>query len=982
MEGETGPLRVPPGRQEVVLAGLLLDMGRVVATDHLVDVLWDHNPPDTARTQVQICISRLRRSLATVNARIETRSSGYLLRADRGSLDADLYREGVDAATVLDKEGRTGEAAARMRAVLDLWRGPALDGIDAPYLRTKADRLDKDWLNTLERCFDLELALGRHQRLVGEIREFVDAHPLHEGLRGQLMLALYRTGRQAEALEAYREGRDLLVERLGLDPGERLREMEAAILGGDSSLQLREHARLSVDRPEPAPVLAAEAAEPVDNAEAAASHPRVIRPDQLPADVADFVGRDDAVRGLRQALVGDGATGVAVLFGRPGIGKSATAVRAAHHDLAADFPDGRLYCDLRATREEPLRPTDVLGRFLRALGVPGTGIPDDLDERGEIYRTLLASRRILVVLDDAVSEAQVAPLLPGVGDCAVIVSSRVRLTGLPGAKVIELGGLSEEHSLELLANVVGRDRVEAEPESARALLGTIGRLPLALRIVAARLAARPHWPLASMVDRLADERRRLDELAHGDMTVRVGLSLTYDGLPPSDAQVFRLLGLVDGSTIPAWVPGAVMDDHRPFPGDLAEPLVDAHMLDISGIDVAGEPVYRFHDLVRDFSRERLLREEPAAERAIAEERLTGGWLALVDEANREMMGGNYLQVRGGASRGSLPRAYVERLMADPMAWVDQERANLRTAVRQAGEAGLDEHAWELVSGLTLLFNRHGHLDDVEEIHRQALPVVRAAGNRRGEAALGLCFDTVCVEKNRFAKGRSVVEYSLRLFTEVGDPLGQALASKSLAYHAQLRGDVRDVIAHCEPALALFREVGDPVGQRSVLTHLGLTYVMCGDHDASRVRFEEALDIAEKLNDVRGRAQVLRRMAQADRLRGEFTVAADRILDALELLDTMVDPVGEACLLHDLGRVRLAQGRPTEAQVPLERALEIRELLRAKDGVASVTLTLAKVAAMQGDAARASALASQARGSFVGPETAGERKEADRIIAAG
>lgn len=604
-------VRVPPGRQQVILAALLMEADQIVSTDFLVDAIWDENPPDTARTQVQICVSRLRKSLSAIGGadRIVTRSPGYLLHLGRDLLDVHVYNRLVAEADVLQREGRHEQATALLHQAVALWRGPALSGIPSRVLEAKAARLDEDRLATVEGRIELELGLGRHRQLIGELSTLVQEHPLRERLRAQLMLALYRSGRQVEALDAYRTGRDRLMDELGLKPGDELRSLETAILSGDPALHPEQAS---------APGMGGGAAH---TSSAPVPHPGEVpsgfpdpeaRPQQLTSDTSDFVGRSDLLRSVEEVLVGTAesrAVGVAVIIGKPGVGKSAMATHIGHRLMEEHFPDGQLYCDLRGTQDHPTTPADALGRFLRAFGVPGQAIPEDTDERAEMYRSLLARKRVLVVLDDAVGESQVTPLLPGSSSCGVIVTSRARLTGVPGSQLTELDVLTIEQSLDLLGRALGRERVMGEHEAAMALVRTVGRLPLALRIVAARLAARPHWSLASMLNRLADERNRLDELAHGELTIRASLSLTYDGMAPDTRRVLRLLGLADGTTIPGWVAGALLDDHRPFPSDLLEELVDAQMLDVAALDVTGDPRYRFHDIIRVFAREQLAQRE-------------------------------------------------------------------------------------------------------------------------------------------------------------------------------------------------------------------------------------------------------------------------------------------------------------------------------------------------------------------------------------
>jgi DNA-binding SARP family transcriptional activator len=919
---------VPPGRQQVVLAALLLELNRVVSTDHLVDVLWAHHPPETARTQVQICVSRLRRLLRPLGAVIDTRPPGYTLLADPETVDLHLFRAAVRDAEILVKEGRGEDASVRLREAVGLWTGPALSGVDADVLRSKAVRLDEDRVDAIEAYLDIDLGLGRHARLVGEIPSLVERYPLRERLRAQLMLALYRSGRQAEALQAYRSGRDLLIEELGLEPGAELRSLEAAILNADPALDAAEPEAPAVraagsgrDRPESPPPA------PADTALF-----------QLPTSAADFVGRPDAVAAITDTLLADTETvGIAVLLGRPGVGKSATAVHTAHRLADEHFPDGQLYCDMRGTQEAVPTPLSVLGRFLRALGVPGQAVPDDLDERAAMYRGLMASRRILLVLDDAGTEAQVAPLIPAGGGCGVLITSRARLTGLPGARRIDLGILGDEPALDLLSRVVGADRVDREPEAARVLVRAVGRLPLALRIVAARLAARPHWSLAAMVTRLSDERHRLDELAHGDMTVRASLSLTYDGLDGNAARLFGLLGAVEGPTVPAWASGALLDDDRPFPADLAEPLVDAHMLDVTGIDPAGEPVYRFHDLVREYAREKALADRILGREEIR--RLVGGWLFLLDEANKRVLGTNLLRVRGNGARWRPPEAYTGRLLADPHQWIDRERANLLAAITQAARAGLDEECWELTSQFCVYAERRGYFDEFGEVLGVAAKVVREAGNRRGTAAMDFAASMLMSNDRRSGDADTALAASFAGFTEVGDRFGQGLCRAWMADSAYGRGDVESARELCETALDDFAGAGEPSATWRPLILLGRMCVERGEHAEGTVFLERALRCTEETGDPRAQAQVLYQMARRDMARAEYADARGRFHDALDRIAHPGDPVGEALLGFGLGRAQLELGETGPARRSMERALELWEQLGDRDGVDQVRSVL-------------------------------------------
>ncbi len=1028
--GPDGPVRVPPGRQEIILAALLLEVNRVVSTDFLVDLLWENDPPGTARTQVQICVSRLRKILssARIDALIATRPPGYLLNTDPDTVDRAVFTRQVAEARTLSREGRLGEAAELFRTADQLWQGACLSGVTSEQLRNQALQLDEDRLTALESRLRLELDLGRHHQLVGELRRLVQQHAMREDLRAQLMLALYRSGRQAEALDSYREGRELLIEELGLEPGDDLRELEARILAGDASLRA-EPTHRTLPSPAAPPVAApamatassisanetrgaatetavptgsgsgsgsaaghggvsgsgvpsGEEAAPADAAAEPAGAFRTETPHQLPADTSDFVGDEEMVQDISNVLVGGKArqaVGVAVIVGKPGIGKSTLATHVAHRLSDRFFPDGQLYCDLRSAGPVPASPAEVLGRFLRALGIPGPMIPDSLDERAEMYRTLLATRRILVVLDDAAGESQVRPLLPGSRTCAVLVTSRARLTGLPGAHRVELPVLGGEQALELLGRVIGAERVGAEREAALALIQTVGGLPLALRIVAARLAARPHWSLASMVHRLANERHRLDELTHGEMTIRASLSLTHDGLGAAEQRLMRLLSLAQGPTLPGWLAGALLDDDRPYPSDLLEPLVDMQMLDVVGVESSGGFRYGFHDIIRVFARERLAIHDDPQERFGAQARMMGGWLSLVEQAHRRVYGGDYTVLRGTAPRWHPPAHHVDELLGDPMEWLDSELPNLTQAVDHAADEQMDEVCWDLATGLVTLFEVRGYLDHWESTHRRALAAVQAAGNRRGSAAVLSSLGSLYLNRRQHEESHESLRSALAIFAELDDPEGLALCRRDLALLERFRGNDDAALGLYALALGDFDRAGDIVGRAIVLTQSAHIRMRHGQTDAAQKQLDEALEIYRVAGYEGGQARTLRRVGQVLLQRGEHEQAERTLSEVLQLCRRGGDVIGEGHLLRDLGQVHTGLGHFEKARGYFDRALAVRERMLDHGGAAVVRVDLARLLGRNGEQARARELLEAAAATFEDRRMASELREARELL---
>jgi DNA-binding SARP family transcriptional activator len=930
---------IPPGRQHIVLGVLLLEANRVVSIDHLIDAVWDDDPPATARTQVQICVSRLRNRLVEAGCEaIVTRAPGYLMPVRRGQLDAQVFAALTAEADTLARAGRTEEAADALGRAVGLWRGPALDGINSHILRARATELDERRLAAVESHVDVQLELGRHHQLIGELSTLVTENPLRERLRGRLMLALYRAGRQAEALESYRNGRELMIDQLGLEPGEELRKLESAILAGDESLQTTTHGAKAT----------AKATAPADEASA---EPETLAPFQLPTDIADFTGRAELVDRMEDMLTGDGdgnasdyATRVVVLAGKPGVGKSALAVHVAHRLGDKSFPDGQLYCDLGGSRTEPTSPADVLGRFLRALGVPGETVPERADERAEMYRQLLARRRILVLLDDVAGESQVRPLLPGSGGSVVVVTSRARLTGLAGARVCDVEVFDADEAVGLLAGVVGEERVAREPAAAEALIRLVGRLPLALRIVAARLGARPHWSLAWMLERLSDERRRLDELAHGELMVRASLALTYDGLEPRARRLLGLLGTLDGPSFPNWVAAALLDADYLDAADLLEVLVDAQMVEVAAMDVAGSPRYKLHGLIRLFAREQLERNEPAVDREAAIGRVTGGWLALTDAAHRRIYGGDFTVLHGPAPRWQPPASYADRALVDPLAWLECEHANLCSSVSLTADSGLDDHCWDLAVSLVTLFEARCYFDDWERTHRVALAAAQQRGNRRGVAAVRCSLGSLHLSRGQLSAAEEELEPALGELEELGDRHGSALAMRNLALLDHTRGAKDRARERYATALAGFRAVGDLIGQAHVLGQVAQIELDRGELATAGAHLADALAICQEVGGRRVEVQLRYKQSEL-MLRDDRPAEARAVLtDLLATVREWGDIVGESRILRRLGQVTVRLGEADVAERLLTDALVACEQTMDRAGAEAIRSDLAQLTA--------------------------------------
>ncbi|GAA5071932.1 BTAD domain-containing putative transcriptional regulator [Thermocatellispora tengchongensis] len=896
-------------RQQIALATLLLDANRVVPVGRLAEAIYDEDPPTTARAQVQICISALRRMFGAYGAGeiIATRAQGYTLRVPPELIDAHRYEE-LAAQARRERDHENYDAAVKhYREALSLWRGDPLSGIDSRLVQSAASRLAEHRITTNEDCLQLELDLGRHHELVGELSELVAAHPLRERLRAQLMIALYRSGRQAEALQVYRLARETMIEELGIEPNEQLQQLEHAILTSDESLN-----------PPPAPVRL--------TAERAPAAPTPV-PSMLPTDIADFTGREREIEEIRRWLAeaaGDPdrlAVPVIVVVGKPGIGKTTIAVHAAH-TVADRYPDGRLFADLHGGAPRPVSPMHVLERFLRALGVPGAAVPDGLEERAEMYRSLLADRRMLVVLDDAGSESQVLPLLPGNALSAVLVTSRSRLAGLAGPMHVEVDVFDSAQSVELLSRIAGADRVRSDEGSATTLAQLCGQLPLALRIAGARLSARPHWSIEQLVGRLEDETRRLDELKHGDMGIRASIAMTYESAGEEARRLFRRLALLDSRTFSGWVGAALLDLPPAEAQDLLDDLADAQLVEPTGTGHGVRSQYRFHDLIRVYARERLAAEESAAERSAALERVLGTLLHLAEEAHRREYGGDYVRVHGPARRRTLPPALVDKLIEDPLAWYERERPNLVAGIRQAAQAGFTELCWDLAISAVTLFESRIYLDDWRETHEIALRATRQAGDLRGQAAMLHSIGTLYITEKRFDDARRDFDEALTLFGKVGDDQGRALVLRNIAFLDRMGGRFEEAAEHYERALEIFRATGDHVAAAYVLHGLAQLRLELDDPEGAGRLLEEALRLSRHGGSRRVEAQVLHRMGEMHLQAGDFPRAAEVFRRTLEVVRGAGDPTGEAYALHGLGVARLRRGELEAAESALQEALTL------------------------------------------------------------
>jgi len=923
VEAWEGGRRLPLGgpKPRALLAALLLAAGKVVSSERLVDVLWGEDPPKSAHALVQTYVYGLRRTLAEGGGSevIETRPSGYAVLFQPGQLDVESFEQLVADGRRHASDGDHERAAESLRAALSLWRGSALGGI-GHVLRGEAARLDETRLLVLEERLDAELALGRQAEAVGELTELVRAHPARERSRAQLMTALYRLGRQADALTVYHEGRQALADELGVDPGAKLQELYEAVLRADPALDSAPPAPPPPGRPGPEAV-----------------------PAHLPRGIADFTGREKQLAELA-ALLGaasDTLT-VCVISGKGGVGKSTLAVKVAHQVTPA-YPDGQLYADLRGVTGSPTPALEVLGRFLRALGLPPTAIPATVAECVDAYRSAVSGKRLLVVLDDAGTEQQVRPLLPGSPTCAVLITARRRLAGLDGVKVNDLDVFDTEAALDLLARIAGAERVHTEHDAAERIVRLCGHLPLALRTAGARLAARPHWPLATLALRLVDEHRRLDELTAGDLEVRASVGLSYRGLDDPAKRAFRLLGLLGVPDFASWVMAALLDVPESVAEGVVERLLDAQLLDHVAVDAVGQTRYRLHDLLRVYAAERAEVEEPPEERAAAVTRALGGWLWLITRAAAARPSGALAMRREYITVRPVDADVPDEVAGDLLTWFNAESPALVVAVERAAAMNLHEVACEVAAALcSSSFWLDARFEEWRRTHESALEAARRAGDQPAEATLLVGLGQLRYRQDRYPEARGFFQQALSLLRAAGDRHGQAVAITGIGTACREQGDLAESLLHLRQAGDTFRELGDDAGVGHVNRLAGSVLLEQGEFAAAHALLADALAAFRRLGSGRGEGLTLRSIGLVHRAVGELDRAQALCARAVVLLREAGDPLMAAYAVQALAKTRIRLGGDAGILPELLDALRVCERHGDRFGGALVERTVGEL----------------------------------------
>ena len=924
-----GPVEVQAGSGQVVtaprrlerslLAILLLEAGRTVLMDRLVELLWEDEPPANPRRVVHTYVARLRAVLAGAGAAqdgvaLVSDRGGYVLRLDPALVDAHRFRALVARAAQSDDLDERGQL---LTDALTLWRGPALENAATDRLRQRmcAD-LEELRLHAVEESVATGLGLGREQDLLPELTKLVAEYPGRQRLVELLMLALYRAGRTSEALAAYADLRARLAEELGLDPNVALRRLHQTILRGEAA---------------PGPGTPAPG----------------VTPAQLPADLAGFAGRRDHLDWLDATLRGRSTNAVVIsaIAGTPGVGKTTLAVHWAH-TVREQFPDGQLYANLRGfdPNDNAAPPAEVVRRFLDALNMPDAPIPADFGAQVDLYRSLLAGKRVLVILDNARDPDQVRPLLPGTAGCLTVVTSRNQLTGLvaiDGARPLALDLLSTDEAHGLLAGRLGSQRVDAEPDALEELVTLCARLPLALAIAAAHLATRPRLRLAELVRELRERRHRLDTLTGDDPAtdIRAVFACSYRALSPAAARLFRLLGLHPGPDVTASAAASMAAVPPEEVGPLLRELIQAHLV----ADHGGGRVV-MHDLLREYAAERAQADESDPDRQDATARMLDHYLsaayrgALLLAPHRRMIGVPPL------SAGVTPEPPADEAAA--MAWYAAEHQVLLALIHRAGAAGFDNHAWRLSWSLADYFDRRGHWQDRVAAQTAALGAVRRLGDPRAEAIVHRGLAVVYVRQGQTALAHEHSMQAVRLATDLGDPIGLADSHRALASVAEDLGRLDEALHHARQALVLFREAGDTLGEARAQNNVGMVHAKQGDYRSAVTHCREALRLLEPLGDRFTEAAIWDSLGYAHNRLGQHDEAVACYRHALALCRELGDRFYEAESLTGLGEARRDAGDPAAAASAWQQALEIFTDLRHPNA-AAVQARLAELPGLTG-----------------------------------
>ncbi|MFE2755347.1 tetratricopeptide repeat protein [Actinosynnema sp. NPDC059335] len=914
--------------ERCLLAVLALDLGRPVTKTTLAERIWDDNEArDRKQDTLPTYVSHVRTALIAAGAPkdclpADRAARGYVLNVDPDVVDYHRFAAETRAA-------RDHTDHDRLRRALDLWRGPALSGLEGHWADIRRQHLDIEYRGALETLLTAYLEAGGHDEML-RILPWLDQRTTPDERLVMLGAEAYaRTGRHTE-IHAWATG----MER-------RMREIHDTGLSDRAVARLR---RLTADPTGPTP------AEPDPPGPPSAMF-------SLRRDIPDFTGRDDDLRVLLDAVeaAADGPTraiAIHAVDGMPGVGKTAFSVHAAHR-VAHRFPDGNLFLDLHG--HDPVRPPrtplDALDSLLTATGIDPKAIPRDLDDRAGLWRTRVADKRILLILDDAATHDQVRHLLPGTPDSLVLITSRTRLAALDGVRPLTLDTLPPDDAVRMLLTLSGRRPDDEDPVELRRLVELCGHLPLAIALIAGQLRSHPTHTARHTADRLAHTHDRLTHLHTGDRSVRAAFDTSYRDLPADQRQLFRLLGVHNGPDIDTHAAAALHDTTPDQARHHLEALHTAHLL-----QETSPGRYRLHDLLRAYAHNHAADLDPEY-RHDATTRVLDHYLHTTHTAAQHLP--TYrtpvTPITPTTPRHPHPITDAEQART----WLTTELRTLAAAIHHAAHHTHPTHAINLATTLDAFLYTHGHWEQAHTLHQTALHAATHTGDRHGQATALHSLGLVQRVRGEHEVAEATLTRALGLFTDLGDRRGQAIALHSLGLMQYMRGEFGMVVATLTHALDLFTDLGDRRGQATALHSLGLVQRVRGEFGVAEATSTRALDLFTDLGDRRGQAIALHSLGLVQRVRGEFGVAEATLSRALDLFTDLGDRRGQATALHGLSRVQYQRGEFGVAEATSTRALHLFTDLGDRHGQANALDSLGIVQRVRGEFGVAEATSTRA-----------------------
>jgi tetratricopeptide (TPR) repeat protein len=878
-----------PARARCVLAILLLTPRTIVPVEALIDRLWDTRPPPKARESISVYIARLRASLRQSlgdSVRLVGRARGYVLDVDPEAVDLHQFRRLRRQANALTASGDYDHAASLLREADGLWRGQALAGVRGDWVARMRDSLEEERRAAILERVECELELGRHADLVGELRHLLAQYPLDETFIAHQMTALYWNGRPGDALSLYRETRSRLIDEQGTEPGPMLSELHQRILRRDPQLDVRlAGQRLG----------------------------RVSRPDTLPPETVEFVGRSEEL-GLLTGEHGD-TPRISVIEGMPGVGKTALAVHAARI-VSAQYPDGVFYLSLHThdPGSPSLDPAEALHRLLRMLAVPATQIPDAIGERAALWRAQLSRRRAVVILDDAARHDQIRPLLPVAGRCLFLITTRRKLPDLQGARTLTLDVLSTDDAITLFRRIAGQGRAEDEDKVATAV-GLCGRLPLAIQLTAGRLAQDYPPRLADLIEQLSQAPAQLGGTGAASPEVMSAFDLSYRALEPDHQRIFRRLGLSPCAYVSLQAAAALGGCTLAEAEKALVTLLDHHLL-------ARAPAghFRFHDLIRGYAAVRAARDDPEPEQRQAVARLLDYYLHTADKADRVL---HPFRRRMPVSVTHLPAASPALgTQEDAAGWLESEWSNILQAAQHAGRHEWKRKCADLTHVLADFVETRAYWHEAIAAHTLALQASRDLADSARIAQASLELSAVSQQTGRHEATLPLAEDAAAIYRSLADRRGEAEALDQIGLAHQRAARSREALAYFQEARILYHGTADQRGVANSLSHSGIACWHLGRYPDAMGHLREALSLYRVVGDRRGEAKTLNNLGRMQLYCGYHRDALEDYQKSLEIFSEIGGAQNEAILYHNIGGVYHYKGSYEEALAACRRALAI------------------------------------------------------------